>query len=204
MPLVWPTSVLHPVPSVLTTPTQPDWRAGTTRAPRQSGQISGARRRVWVVARPGARAGRSLPSGPLEVGQAFGTRYHIIRLLGVGGMGAVYQAWDAELGVAVAIKVIRPEMLAADPQAAARNRAPLQARAAARAAGHPQERRPHSRSRRDRRHQVHHDAVRRGRRSRDDPEDGRQAARCLARSGSREESCPAWSPRTRPASSTAI
>ena len=49
---------------------------------------------------------------PLEPGQAFGSRYHIIRLLGVGGMGAVYQAWDAELGVAVAIKVIRPDVMA--------------------------------------------------------------------------------------------
>ena len=50
-------------------------------------------------------------TGPLEVGQSFGPRYHIIRMLGVGGMGAVYQAWDAELGVAVAIKVIRPEVM---------------------------------------------------------------------------------------------
>ena len=49
---------------------------------------------------------------PLEPGQSFGSRYHIIRLLGAGGMGAVYQAWDAELGVAVAIKVIRPEAMA--------------------------------------------------------------------------------------------
>ena len=56
--------------------------------------------------------------GPLQEGEAFGSRYHIIRALGVGGMGAVYQAWDAELGVAVAIKVIRPEALA-DPEAAA-------------------------------------------------------------------------------------
>ncbi len=56
--------------------------------------------------------------GPLAVGQAFGPRYHIIRLLGIGGMGAVYQAWDAELGVAVAIKVIRPEAMA-DPTTAA-------------------------------------------------------------------------------------
>jgi eukaryotic-like serine/threonine-protein kinase len=48
---------------------------------------------------------------PLEPGQAFGPRYHIIRLLGAGGMGAVYQAWDTELGVAVAIKVIRPEAM---------------------------------------------------------------------------------------------
>jgi tetratricopeptide (TPR) repeat protein/tRNA A-37 threonylcarbamoyl transferase component Bud32 len=49
--------------------------------------------------------------GPLEPGTAFGgRRYHVIRLLGMGGMGAVYQAWDDELGEAVAIKVIRPEV----------------------------------------------------------------------------------------------
>jgi eukaryotic-like serine/threonine-protein kinase len=46
-------------------------------------------------------------AGPLKVGQSFGARYHIIKLLGAGGMGAVYQAWDTELGVAVALKVIR-------------------------------------------------------------------------------------------------
>ena len=56
-------------------------------------------------------------TGPLQAGQKFGPRYHIIGLLGVGGMGAVYQAWDAELGEAVAIKVIRPEVMA-DPGAA--------------------------------------------------------------------------------------
>lgn len=50
-------------------------------------------------------------TGPLNTGQAFGTRYHIIRALGAGGMGVVYQAWDDELGVAVALKVIRPEVL---------------------------------------------------------------------------------------------
>jgi hypothetical protein len=56
-------------------------------------------------------------TGPLAPGQAFGPRYHIIRLLGVGGMGAVYQAWDAELNVAVALKVIKPDVIA-DPEAA--------------------------------------------------------------------------------------
>jgi len=54
--------------------------------------------------------------GPLKVGQQFG-RYVIIRLLGLGGMGAVYQAWDEELEVPVAVKVIRPEVTA-DPEAA--------------------------------------------------------------------------------------
>ena len=45
-------------------------------------------------------------AGPLAVGQAFSARYLVIKLLGAGGMGAVYQAWDAELSVAVALKVI--------------------------------------------------------------------------------------------------
>src|SRR5215471_13994144 len=62
----------------------------------------------------GVRAVSQGDGGPLEAGQTFGSRYHIIRLLGVGGMGAVYHAWDAELGVSVAIKVIRPEIMA-DP-----------------------------------------------------------------------------------------
>jgi tetratricopeptide (TPR) repeat protein len=51
------------------------------------------------------------------VGKDLGQRYHIIKLLGAGGMGAVYQAWDGELGVAVALKTVRPEV-AADPATA--------------------------------------------------------------------------------------
>ena len=69
-----------------------------------------------------AQAGRTpLPApdeGPLKPGQQFSQRYLIIELLGLGGMGAVYKAWDSELEVVVAIKVIRPEA-AADPEMAA-------------------------------------------------------------------------------------
>jgi tetratricopeptide (TPR) repeat protein len=62
------------------------------------------------------RAGLTPASGAdqLTPGETLGTRYHIIRLLAVGGMGAVYQAWDDELGVAVAIKTIRSDASVGD------------------------------------------------------------------------------------------
>ncbi|PYQ81862.1 MAG: hypothetical protein DMG03_18935, partial [Acidobacteria bacterium] len=84
------------------------------------GAIFGAMTGLGTVAAPGATievavtvdaTGIESPkaAGPLKVGQAFGPRHHIIKLLGIGGMGAVYQAWDAELSVAVALKVIRTD-----------------------------------------------------------------------------------------------
>jgi len=51
----------------------------------------------------------------LVPGQTFGQRYQIISLLGVGGMGAVYHVWDSELGLSLALKVIKPD---SDPAAA--------------------------------------------------------------------------------------
>ena len=45
----------------------------------------------------------------LQSGQTFASRYTIIRLLGAGGMAAVYQAWDETLATAVALKLIRAD-----------------------------------------------------------------------------------------------
>jgi len=66
--------------------------------------------------------GWSVPSGDVVISQAvlaqlspgtvLAARYEIIRLLGQGGMGAVYQARDHELDRQVALKVIRADMVA--------------------------------------------------------------------------------------------
>ena len=45
-------------------------------------------------------------------GYVFAARYRIERVLGTGGMGTVYQAWDQELGIMVALKVIRSDIAA--------------------------------------------------------------------------------------------
>src|SRR5256885_15654452 len=42
----------------------------------------------------------------LVVGECFQGKYEIVRLLGAGGMGQVYQARHVELGTMVAIKVL--------------------------------------------------------------------------------------------------
>ena len=52
---------------------------------------------------------------PLGVGTVLGERYEIVKLLGQGGMGAVYHARDRELEREVALKVIRSDM-AANPE----------------------------------------------------------------------------------------
>ena len=55
----------------------------------------------------------------LQTGDLLGGRYEILRLLGEGGMGAVYKAMDRELSRPVALKLIRPQ-LAANPSILAR------------------------------------------------------------------------------------
>jgi tetratricopeptide (TPR) repeat protein/tRNA A-37 threonylcarbamoyl transferase component Bud32 len=79
--------------------------------------MEGPAETIVVSTPPGPADPRVDQTGPLDVGQQFSPRYLIVRLLGIGGMGAVYQAWDADLGVMVALKVIRPEVTR-DPTAA--------------------------------------------------------------------------------------
>jgi HAMP domain-containing protein len=55
--------------------------------------------------------------GVLMPGQSLGARYHIQAMLGAGGMGMVYRAVDRELHEVVAIKTLKPEMVAADSTA---------------------------------------------------------------------------------------
>src|SRR5437870_8456506 len=54
------------------------------------------------------------PGTTLRPGTLFANRYEVKDLLGMGGMGVVYRAFDRELQEAVAIKTLRPEALAGD------------------------------------------------------------------------------------------
>ena len=103
-------------PSLLTEPSnvRPSSQPPQSSPPPEQGVMSPA---TGEGTGTPARGMRPVATGPLVPGEAFGVRYHVIRLLGAGGMGAVYQAWDEELGVAVAIKVIKPEV-SADPEVA--------------------------------------------------------------------------------------
>src|SRR5262245_56753450 len=101
--------------TVLGTPPPSEDR--TVLQPSTSGQAPPASRpprvgaiRSTAVPRDSSTAPRDSATGPLSMGQQFSARYIIVRLLGIGGTGAVYQAWDGELSVMVALKVIRPEV----------------------------------------------------------------------------------------------
>jgi len=61
----------------------------------------------------------------LTTGQVLQNRYRIVSMLGQGGMGAVYRAWDTRLSVSVALKEMRPQP-GIDPQTLAQLRQQFQ------------------------------------------------------------------------------
>lgn len=99
-------TIMQPLPDAATMARPPGAvppRPPTSRS--ASGRPSNGRPKT---SRPATLTGASPATQHMSPGDAFGSRYRITKMLGVGGMGAVYQAWDAELGVTVAIKTIRP------------------------------------------------------------------------------------------------
>src|SRR5216683_3025631 len=94
--------------------------AGGTVTKVGSGESSSSSSSAATIADASPLPGSPVSAGDLSSttffapGTLLGARYQVLRILGQGGMGAVYQARDQELDRIIALKVIRPE-LAANP-----------------------------------------------------------------------------------------
>lgn len=81
--------------------------------------------RTRAGARPGSAAGvlslgvASNAPPTSMVGALLANRYQLLAQVGAGGLGAVYRAWDTVLEETVAIKLLRPEAMAAGIDATA-------------------------------------------------------------------------------------
>lgn len=79
-------------------------------AARGSAEPSAASEGSLTDLTPGNRASPIEHSATIDIALSLGDRYRVRRLLGVGGMGEVFLAYDAELNREVAIKLIRGDI----------------------------------------------------------------------------------------------
>ena len=63
---------------------------------------------VAAPATPTPASGGGAGVARVEAGHVFGERYHVVSLLGSGGMGQVFRVEDATSRQALALKVLRP------------------------------------------------------------------------------------------------
>ena len=63
----------------------------------------------WENHRIDAETGQVRQQMTLTKGQIMGGRYRVVFLIGQGGMGAVYRAWDTRLNIPVALKEMIPQ-----------------------------------------------------------------------------------------------
>ena len=86
--------------------------AAAARSQFETGVMSPPPEGSQFATQPVSPTSGSTSRPTFEPGSSFGARYRIESLLGQGGMGAVYRAYDTDLERTVALKLVRPELAA--------------------------------------------------------------------------------------------
>jgi serine/threonine protein kinase len=85
-----------------------DCRSLVAEAARGRYELDGDAHTLMDTRPVGPRSQSTRPARPLEPG-ALVARYRIVRPIGAGGAGVVYEAFDPQLGRRIALKMVRPD-----------------------------------------------------------------------------------------------